>query len=108
MNKNTYENWVKDEKAKIDKLENDALAQLNSSMELADNIIGTQYSHLKCDTVEWSKQNHTAKQQKAICQFMLNKYSMRNKGQDKDDIIKIRYYTNWLEDIAIGNIPVQG
>jgi hypothetical protein len=63
-------------------------------------IVGTQYKHLKCDTVEWSKQNHTLEQQKAICQFMLNKYSMREKGQDVDDIVKIKFYVNWLEEIA--------
>jgi len=78
----------------LDKLE--ALAKEN-------NIVGDSYKHLKCDTVEWSKQNHTPEQQKAICQFMINKYSMRNKDQDQDDIIKIKYYTEWLEEIVNGD-----
>ena len=62
-------------------------------------IVGDQYEHLKCDTVEWSKQNHTLEQQKAICQFMINKYITRNKGQDEDDIVKARFYLKWLEEI---------
>lgn len=61
-----------------------------------DFVVGNQYKHLTIDTVEWSKANHTIEQQKAICQFMINKYSMRNKGQFKDDIVKIRFYTDWL------------
>lgn len=64
-----------------------------------NNIVGDQYKHLKIDTVEWSKANHSLDQQKAITQFMINKYLMRNKNQDKDDLIKIKYYLNWLEDI---------
>ena len=63
-------------------------------------VVGTQYAHLKCDTVEWSKQNHTLEQQKAICQFMINKYSMRDKGQDAEDIVKIKFYVDWLEEIV--------
>jgi hypothetical protein len=67
-----------------------------------DNIVGEQYSHLKIDTVEWSKANHTKEQQKAICQFNIAKYMMRNKGQDRDDIIKIRFYTDWLNELTDG------
>lgn len=65
-----------------------------------EHVVGVQYRHLKIDTVKWSKANHTAEQQKAICQFMINKYSMRDKNQDEDDIIKIRYYIDWLETLT--------
>lgn len=63
------------------------------------NIVGDSYKHLKIDTVAWSKANHTTEQQKAICQFMINKYTMRQKNQDKDDIKKARFYLDWLEDL---------
>lgn len=64
-----------------------------------DNIVGDQYKHLKIDTVAWSKANHSIEQQKAICQFMINKYSMRKKNQDEQDIIKLRFYTEWLSTL---------
>ena len=65
-----------------------------------DNIVGTQYQHLKIDTVAWSKANHTKEQQKAICQFMINKYTMREKGQDIDDLIKADFYNGWLKELV--------
>lgn len=65
---------------------------------LNENIVGDSYKHLKIDTVEWSKANHSKEQQKAICQFMINKYTMRQKNQDKDDIKKARFYLDWLEE----------
>ena len=68
-----------------------------------ENKIDSQYRHLNIDTVAWSKANHSAEQQKAICQFMINKYSMREKGQDVDDCSKIDFYNNWLKDIASGD-----
>lgn len=64
-----------------------------------DNIVGNQYKHLKIDTVAWSKANHTKEQQKAICQFMINKYTMRDKGQDKDDLTKVDFYNNWMKEL---------
>lgn len=65
---------------------------------LNENVVGDSYRHLKIDTVEWSKANHSKEQQKAICQFMINKYTMRQKNQDKDDIKKARFYLDWLEE----------
>lgn len=65
---------------------------------LNENVVGDSYKHLKIVTVEWSKANHTKEQQKAICQFMINKYTMRQKNQDKDDIKKARFYLDWLEE----------
>jgi hypothetical protein len=87
---------------KLERTEKQASKDAFTVTEDESFIVGTQYKHLKCDTVEWSKQNHTLEQQKAICQFMLNKYSMREKGQDIDDIVKIKFYVNWLEDIVKG------
>ncbi len=65
------------------------------------NIVGTSYNHLAIDTVARSKANHTPEQQKAICQFMIDKYSHREKNQDADDIVKMRFYTDWLEEIVL-------
>lgn len=75
------------------------LADIEVAIKETENIVGDSYKHLKIDTVAWSKANHTTEQQKAICQFMINKYTMRNKGQDRDDIKKARFYLDWLEDL---------
>ena len=80
---------------------------MNCESEGNKKPLDSQYRHLKIDTVEWSKANHTPEQQKAICQFMINKYSMRNKNQDKDDCDKIEFFNNWLRDIVTGSIPKQ-
>ena len=66
------------------------------------HIVGTQYKHLAIDTVARSKANDTPEQQKAICRFMIDKYVNREKGQDLDDIVKIRFYTDWMEEIVRG------
>ena len=66
-----------------------------------------QYSKMGIDTIQRSKANHTIEQQKAICQFMIDKYINRDKGQDTQDIAKARDYIDWLEsliEIEKGNI----
>lgn len=88
---NVEENCLPPEKIVVPTLE-DVKKALN------ENVVGDSYKHLKIDTVEWSKANHTKEQQKAICQFMINKYTMRQKNQDKDDIKKARFYLDWLEE----------
>lgn len=65
----------------------------------SDNIVGDSYKHMSIDTVARSKANHTKEQQTAICQFNIDKYSNREKGQNQDDIVKIRFYTDWLEEL---------
>lgn len=65
------------------------------------NIVGDQYNHLTIDTVARSKANDTDKEQMAICRFMIDKYTNRRKGQDEDDIVKIRFYTDWMEEIIL-------
>ena len=65
-----------------------------------NNIVGDAYKHLVIDTVARSKANHTLEQQKAICQFMIDKYTNREKNQNVDDITKIRFYADWLEEIV--------
>ena len=82
-----------------DKIVTPTLADVEAALKETENIVGDSYKHLKIDTVAWSKANHTTEQQKAICQFMINKYTMRNKGQDRDDIKKARFYLDWLEDL---------
>ena len=62
--------------------------------------ISSQYKHMKIDTIARSKANHTLEQQKAICQFMIDKYVNRVKGQDKQDIAKARDYLDWLEELV--------
>ena len=66
----------------------------------SDFVVGTSYKHLQIDTVARSKMIHTKEQQKAICQFMIDKYLHRDKGQDRDDIIKIKFYTEWLMELT--------
>jgi len=82
-----------------DKIVVPKLADVEIALKETENIVGDSYKHLKIDTVAWSKANHTTEQQKAICQFMINKYTMRQKNQDKDDIKKARFYLDWLEDL---------
>lgn len=76
------------------------LADVEAAINEVENIVGDSYKHLKIDTVAWSKANHTTEQQKAICQFMINKYTMRKKGQDQDDIKKARFYLDWLGELV--------
>ena len=73
------------------------------SKEFKEAVIDSQYRHLAIDTVQRSKANHTLEQQKAICQFMIDKYINREKGQDRDDVSKARYYLDWLEEIVMRN-----
>ncbi len=70
----------------------------------SDNIVGTSYKHMTIDTVARSKANDTADEQKAIIRFQVDKYINRKKGQDMDDINKIRFYLDWLEEIVRANV----
>lgn len=57
------------------------------------------YKSQKIDTVARCKANMTLEQQKAICIFSIDKYIHREKGQNLEDIQKVRYYLDWLEEI---------
>ena len=57
------------------------------------------YKAQKIDTIARCKANMTLEQQKAICIFNIDRYLHREKGQNLSDIKKIKYYTNWLEEI---------
>lgn len=57
------------------------------------------YKSQKIDTVARCKANMTLEQQKAICIFNCDKYLHREKGQNLEDIQKVRYYLDWLEEI---------
>lgn len=56
------------------------------------------YKKQKIDTVARFKANHNLQDQIAVCEFMIDKYNTRDKGQSLDDIKKIRYYANWKEE----------
>jgi hypothetical protein len=47
------------------------------------------------DTFERSEANLTKDQIIAICKFNIDKYTWRQKGQDKEDFKKIIDYANW-------------
>lgn len=64
-----------------------------------DDYANTHYQIQKIDTVARCKANMTLEQQKAICIFNIDRYLHREKGQNLSDIKKIKYYTNWLEEI---------
>ncbi len=57
------------------------------------------YKNQGIDTITRFKRNSTLEQQKAIAQFNIDKYLWREKGQNIDDIRKIKVYLRWLESI---------
>lgn len=86
----------------------------NEHLDRLDDIVGeaieevskedshnAHYKAQKIDTITRCKANMSLEQQKAICIFNCDKYLHRSKGQDLEDIQKVRYYLNWLEEIEI-------
>lgn len=57
---------------------------------------------INIDTFERSKANQTAEDRLAIAKFMIDKYCWREKGQDKEDFLKIKDYC----DFAIQAIEI--
>lgn len=53
------------------------------------------------DTIARCKANMSLEAQKEVCKFNIDKYTWREKGQNLQDIAKIKDYTNWLEEIEI-------
>ena len=47
------------------------------------------------DTFERAEANQTPKEIVATCKFMIDKYTWREKGTDKEDFIKIIDYANF-------------
>lgn len=68
---------------------------------LKEDSHNAHYKAQRIDTITRCKANMTLEQQKAICIFNCDKYLHRSKGQDLEDIQKVRYYLNWLEEIEI-------
>lgn len=67
--------------------------------EKQEDYKNAHYKTQKIDTVARCKANITLEQQKAICIFSIDKYIHREKGQNLEDIQKVRYYLDWLEEI---------
>ena len=84
---------------------NEHLDRLDGIVDEAIKEVSKEDSHnahyraQKIDTITRCKANMTLEQQKVICIFNCDKYLHRSKGQDLEDIQKVRYYLNWLEDI---------
>ena len=83
---------------KVEPLEFKALDEVVEDT-IKEDYRNEHYKAQKIDTVARCKANMTLEQQKAICIFNIDRYLHREKKQNLSDIKKIKYYTNWLEEI---------
>ena len=79
---------------RLDKIVDDVIKEV-----INEDYQNEHYKAQKIDTVARCKANMTLEQQKAICIFNIDRYLHREKKQNLSDIKKIKYYTNWLEEI---------
>lgn len=117
MYKEEEEDFLEEENEEVDadffiRTNGTCIENPNEHLDRLDNIVdeaikevskedshNAHYKTQKIDTIARCKANMTLDQQKAICIFNCDKYLHRSKGQDLEDIQKVRYYLNWLEDI---------
>lgn len=55
-------------------------------------MIDKHYKELGIDTIQLWRANHTDSSMLDVCDFMISKYVMRNKGCDYEDYLKIQAY----------------
>ena len=93
-----YQEWndTKEDIQRLNDIVDEAIKEVSK-----EDYQNEHYKAQKIDTITRCKANMTLEQQKAICIFNCDKYLHRSKGQDLEDIQKVRYYLNWLEEIEI-------